>query len=307
VYQESLLTRSAKVSKQLKVSPCQVQSHRVTGKNLEEWQIWLHSPSVQRVCLTTAPMVHLWADGETNNNRGTTETVEVPRTTYSFTRTVTEMRIHSKTHGSSNQFFRGNHFTAKIDFLRHMFTRTDATTRRCCLCPTEFASKEALLKHLNTHATDAGSKRQMARAKPKPLLKLFQCKICTYMTRKLANMRRHLQSHSGERPFGCPQCSARLKQHLKVHIRSHTGERPFACRHCPKSFAQNDDLVRHTRIHTGERPFKCPECPRTFTQSTGLKSHVKTHCREAVHKCDRCSLGFRTKNGLGRHRAMHDQ
>ncbi|KAM7294747.1 hypothetical protein ISCGN_024253 [Ixodes scapularis] len=75
-------------------------------------------------------------------------------TSCSFTaRTITEMSIHTKTHGSSGQFFQGNHFTAKVDFLRHMFTRTEVTTHRCCLCPTEFASRQALLKHLNTHAS----------------------------------------------------------------------------------------------------------------------------------------------------------
>ncbi|XP_005412603.2 PREDICTED: zinc finger protein 296 [Chinchilla lanigera] len=49
----------------------------------------------------------------------------------------------------------------------------------------------------------------------------------------------------------CPVCMKTLSSfsNLKVHMRSHTGERPYACDQCPYACAQSSKLNRHKKTH----------------------------------------------------------
>ena len=78
---------------------------------------------------------------------------------------------------------------------------------------------------------------------------VFHCRICSYTTRLKKNLKLHMRTHSGERPYACPYCPYRAaqQQNLEKHVWTHTGERPFPCLHCPDQFRQKHHLARHVR------------------------------------------------------------
>ncbi|CAA7263981.1 unnamed protein product [Cyclocybe aegerita] len=55
------------------------------------------------------------------------------------------------------------------------------------------------------------------------------------------------------RAFVCPlySCGRLFKrmEHLKRHLRTHTMERPFTCNRCNKKFSRSDNLTQHLRTH----------------------------------------------------------
>ncbi|KAJ7748624.1 STE like transcription factor-domain-containing protein [Mycena metata] len=61
------------------------------------------------------------------------------------------------------------------------------------------------------------------------------------------------QAQAATKAFICPlfSCGRLFKrmEHLRRHLRTHTMERPFACPRCSKRFSRSDNLNQHVRTH----------------------------------------------------------
>ncbi|XP_029286716.1 uncharacterized protein LOC115007837 [Cottoperca gobio] len=95
-----------------------------------------------------------------------------------------------------------------------------------------------------------------------------------------ANPLPHPDSHAGPRHLlRCGQCGKCFPHpsNLRAHLQTHTGERPFCCSLCGRSFTKLSNLKAHRRVHTGERPYCCLACGKRFTQKCNLKRHQRIH------------------------------
>ncbi|KAH7890739.1 hypothetical protein F5I97DRAFT_1798726 [Phlebopus sp. FC_14] len=122
---------------------------------------------------------------------------------------------------------------------------------------------------------------------------------------------RHLQSHTGHRPFQCKVCKQNFSEPatLQQHMRRHTQEKPYVCDHpgCGKAFAITGALTIHKRTHNGLRPFKCTYCDKAFSESSNLSKHLRTHTGVRPYPCteDGCGKSFARPDQLARHMAVH--
>nr|XP_057905587.1 zinc finger protein 227-like isoform X2 [Doryrhamphus excisus] len=109
---------------------------------------------------------------------------------------------------------------------------------------------------------------------------VFECPRCGEVFDQAARLRVHLEQK--RKTYACDWCCKSFAQSadLRRHLRTHTGERPHRCTFCSKSFSQRGNLRRHVRIHTGERPYSCMLCRRTFSDGDTLKKHRRTHASD---------------------------
>ncbi|XP_042912087.1 gastrula zinc finger protein XlCGF49.1 [Parasteatoda tepidariorum] len=122
-----------------------------------------------------------------------------------------EIRKHIAIHNQLICSSCGKSFSNKETLKTHMIYHTGNQSFECDLCPLKFS-------HWYSHYIHRVNKISQ-RAKTKS----FDCQLCSYKSPYRWYLKRHLLTHTGERPHACHMCNQRfaLKENLKKHYLVH--------------------------------------------------------------------------------------
>ncbi|KAI8781224.1 CAunnamed protein product, partial [Biomphalaria glabrata] len=107
---------------------------------------------------------------------------------------------------------------------------------RCEICGKECFNKFQLKEHMHTHKEGQG----------------YICWICGQSFRSRNCFNSHVfHKHNQIRKYKCKVCEKCFKTwtQLKVHVRSHTGERPFSCTECEHRSSTQGNMRLHLTTH----------------------------------------------------------
>ena len=121
-----------------------------------------------------------------------------------------------------------------------------------------------------------------------------KCSICLIYFSKTSSLRRHMMSHTGEKPHTCNLCNFACSSTsgLNRHLMNHMQEKPYICNQCGKTFSANSLLEIHKRSVHVEATWKCEVCESCYKTKGDLKKHVirKHDPNEERMECTKCFI-----------------
>ncbi|XP_058118322.1 zinc finger protein 556-like [Anopheles ziemanni] len=124
-------------------------------------------------------------------------------------------------------------FKAAINLKLHTNTHTGEKPYLCTVCNKSFAHPSNLSVHMKLHSNQQAGVEGLYRSTLKD------------------NGEKSGPSPQPEKRFQCPYCQTNfaLAFQLKIHINTHTGQKPYVCKNCGKGFAQPSNLHVHSKKH----------------------------------------------------------
>ncbi|WAR17153.1 LOW QUALITY PROTEIN: ZN845-like protein [Mya arenaria] len=171
----------------------------------------------------------------------------------------------------------GHVFTSKGNLENHVRRHTGERPFQCHICHKRFSRKGILTNHFQINEFISFC------------LSENQCLICGYLCRRSWDLKKHLRTHTGEKPYKCHLCPrsfsdhSNYKRHIVLLLLFQSVqlywqlEEAYTDTHGGKAFSifsQKSSMKTHVKLfHTGEKPFQCPVCLKPFA----LKAYVNSN------------------------------